>query len=123
MKFPHFRRKRALAFVVLAGALLLTLNYVLKSEDASGCGRTAETPQCLSSLFPKVVRKVGWKNRLIPPTACHTLHCFPAELIAVPMNVVPFLGTKVAVPHEGIEVLKYMFPDTWWKEIIPPNCK
>lgn len=220
MKFPHFRRKRTLAFVVLAGVLLLTLNYFLKSEDTSGCGKTSETPGCLSSLFPKVVtsldslgltgylcyyalwgalkheqplswtkrvelclrneelvgvdegrlfrkfrqngvlmhydsangiykatimggsnacevylyvfeedkivrrvRKVGWKNRLIPPTACNILHCFPAELIAPPMKETTFLGTKVKVPHEGIEVLKYMFPDTWWKEIMPPNCK
>ncbi|CAN7937436.1 unnamed protein product [Ixodes hexagonus] len=220
MKFPRFRRKRVLSCVVLAGVLLLTLNYILKSEDTSGCGRTAETPECLASLFPKVVsslesleltgylcyyalwgalkqegplpwtkrielclrneelagvdeghllrkfrlngvhvhydsangiykatlmkgsnacevflyvfeedkivrkvRKVGWKNRLIPPTACDVLHCFPSGLIAPPLKEATFLGTKVEVPHEGIEVLKYMFPDTWWKEIVPPNCK
>lgn len=221
MRFPHYRRKRVLACIVLGGVLLLTVNYILKSEDTNGCGRTAQTEPCLRSLFPQVVnslnslglsnylcyyslwgslkygrplpwinkvelclrneevaeldeghllktfrrqgvaayydaanglyratllegdnsicevylyvfeedpithmiRRVGWKNRLVPPGNCDTLHCFPKALIDPPLLDVNFLGAKVDVPHDGIELQKYLFPDSWWKELVPPKCK
>lgn len=219
MNLPHFRRKRVLAYLVVAGLLLLTLNYILKSEEANGCGRTSDTGPCLLSLFPKVldsltaqgvssylcyyalwgalkdqqplpwtnkvelclrneelsdldegqllksfrrygvnayydsanglyratlrdgssacevylyvfeedkivhrVRRVGWKNRLLPPDSCDTLHCFPVSLLTPPLKETTILGATVNVPHDGIEVLKYMFPDSWWKGEVPPKC-
>lgn len=219
MNLPHLRRERALLCLLAAGLLLLTLNYVLKPEEANGCGRTSDTAPCLLSLFPKVldslsaqgvssflcyyalwgslkeqrplpwtnkaelclqneelsrldegqllksfrrhgvlahydsanglyraklkegsgacevylyvfeedkivrrVRRVGWKHRLLPPDACDTLHCFPVSLLTPPLKETTFLGARVSVPHEGIEVLKYMFPDSWWKGEVPPKC-
>lgn len=70
----------------------------------------------------KVVRRVGWKNRLLPPAACEALHCFPSTLIEPPLKEERFLGRNVAVPREGFEVQKYLFPDSWWKEVEPPKC-
>uniref|UniRef100_A0A2R5L789 Putative secreted protein n=1 Tax=Ornithodoros turicata TaxID=34597 RepID=A0A2R5L789_9ACAR len=70
----------------------------------------------------RVVRRVGWKNRLLPPGACEVLHCFPSSLIVPPLKELQFLGKSIAVPREGFEIQKYLFPDSWWKEVEPPKC-
>ncbi|KAK7494867.1 hypothetical protein BaRGS_00013994 [Batillaria attramentaria] len=47
---------------------------------------------------------------------------FPARLLDAPLNKVKFHGSDMPVPHEGIEILKYLYPDNWWLEIKPPGC-
>lgn len=61
-------------------------------------------------------RKVGWKSRILPPTMCNHLHCFPTNLIEgkalSQLSLLPSL--EINVPHEGIEIQKYHYPDSWW---------
>lgn len=47
---------------------------------------------------------------------------FPVNLLDVPLNTVIFHGKPMPVPHEGIEILKYLYPKDWWLEVRPPNC-
>jgi len=68
--------------------------------------------------------RIGWKRRLLPPDCDYspTLECFPARLALTPLPLKLF-GTKaVPVPREEFEILKYHFPDNWWKEVKPLNC-
>lgn len=69
------------------------------------------------------MRRVGWIHRMIPPNQCDELNCFPLELIMTPLPLVTFGEHNVPAPRDGIEMQKYLFPDSWWKEITPPNCQ
>ncbi|XP_076317462.1 uncharacterized protein LOC143229252 [Tachypleus tridentatus] len=69
------------------------------------------------------IRRVGWKNRLLPPDSCEALHCFPPHLVSLPLPTHPFMNMKLPVPREEIEIQKYLFPNSWWKEVGPPLCK
>lgn len=68
-------------------------------------------------------RRVGWRNRLVPPDNCDRVHCFPARLIAKPLPTENFMSLRVPVPREGIEIQKYLFPDNWWLDSQPEQCK
>lgn len=68
------------------------------------------------------MRRVGWAHRMLPPDSCEKLHCFPPDLIAGPLSTTAFLQHQLPVPREEIEILKYLFPDSWWKDNIPPDC-
>ncbi|GLH03037.1 Uncharacterized protein GBIM_08968 [Gryllus bimaculatus] len=72
----------------------------------------------------KVLRRVGWKRRMLPPDceAMPSLHCFPPHLAARPLPEREFGGYVMPVPREGIELQKYHYQDDWWKEITPKNC-
>lgn len=69
------------------------------------------------------MRRVGFVHRMLPPNACEELNCFPPELIIVPMPTTLFGKLTVPVPQDGIEIQKYLFPNSWWKEITPINCR
>lgn len=69
------------------------------------------------------MRRVGWKNRLLPPGACDLLHCFPPRLLSPPLPQINFFSMKLPVAREEIEIQKYLFPNSWWKDIVPDKCK
>lgn len=68
-------------------------------------------------------RRIGWKNRILPPESCDSLHCFPPSLVSPPMPMLKFLGQSFSVPKEEIEIQKYLFPYSWWKDIRPEKCQ
>ena len=68
-------------------------------------------------------RRVGWKNRLVPPDSCELVHCFPTRLISKPLPTEKFMSMRLPVPREGIELQKYLFPDNWWLDSQPEECK
>lgn len=74
-------------------------------------------------LVTHQMRRVGWIHRMLPPNSCEELNCFPPELIAKPLPTSKFNKQDVPIPRDGIEMQKYLFPDSWWKEISPPNCQ
>lgn len=47
---------------------------------------------------------------------------FPARLLDVPLNTAKLHGQDMPVPHEGIEMLKYLYPQNWWLVVKPPGC-
>ncbi|XP_076445704.1 uncharacterized protein LOC143283382 [Babylonia areolata] len=47
---------------------------------------------------------------------------FPALLLDAPFREESFHGRGMPVPHEGIELLKYLYPDDWWREVKPSGC-
>ncbi|GIY39286.1 uncharacterized protein CDAR_402111 [Caerostris darwini] len=69
------------------------------------------------------MRRVGFIHRMLPPNACEELNCFPPELIASPIPTTAFGDVFVPAPRDGIEMQKYLFPYTWWKEVTPVNCR
>ena len=87
-----------------------------------------EMPSAKLYLFEEDVsvnkyRRVGWKNRLIPLNSCELVHCFPASLIATPLPKEKFMNFDVPIPRESVEIQKYLFPNNWWEEIGPKNCR
>ena len=65
------------------------------------------------------LKRVGWESKLFmeKPTAK-----FPSRLAAPPLPTMKMNGIDLPIPHEEIEIQKYMYPDDWWKEMKPPNC-
>ena len=49
-------------------------------------------------------------------------HMFPAHLIKLPMPKVKFGKKTISVPHGGIEIQKYHYPDDWWLVKRPLGC-
>ncbi|ELT89604.1 hypothetical protein CAPTEDRAFT_98575 [Capitella teleta] len=47
---------------------------------------------------------------------------FPSRLIAAPLPTTKLRGREFPIPHGGIEIQKYLYPETWQKEVKPPNC-
>lgn len=68
------------------------------------------------------LRRVGWVHRMLPPNSCEELNCFPPDLIEKPLPTSQFNNHVLPIPRDGIEIQKYLFPYSWWKEITPPNC-
>lgn len=68
-------------------------------------------------------RRVGWKRRLLPPDcdAHPDLQCFPPHLIISPLPKKSFGPLNIPSPREEIDLLKFHYPDTWWKP-LRPNC-
>ncbi|KAI1280731.1 hypothetical protein HDE_13342 [Halotydeus destructor] len=69
------------------------------------------------------MRRIGWKHRILPPDSCESLHCFPPRIIEKPLPSVSFLDVQVTIPREQVELQKYLYPKTWWKDQTPEACK
>ncbi|KAK0056686.1 hypothetical protein Bpfe_013904 [Biomphalaria pfeifferi] len=48
---------------------------------------------------------------------------FPQRLMALPFKTMPFHNRPLPVPHDDLEMLKYLYKDDWWIEKKPPDCK
>lgn len=75
-----------------------------------------------SDLRTGHMRRVGWKNRITPPDMCEALHCFPPNLVEPPLPRIKYGNLEVPAPHEEIELLKYLYPNDWWKELKARDC-
>lgn len=97
--------------------------YLITDEDSQ---KGAKIKLVVFEEDPKldVMRRVGWKRRVLPPNCedSKSLDCFPVHLLRKPLPMKSFGWKKLPVPWEGLEILKYHYPDTWWKEVIPFNC-
>ncbi|KAJ1528834.1 hypothetical protein ONE63_007208 [Megalurothrips usitatus] len=71
-----------------------------------------------------VMRRVGWKRRMLPPNCedSQSLDCFPVRLIRKPLPLKLFGWKQLPAPQEGLEILKYHYPESWWLEVSPLNC-
>ncbi|CAL1529978.1 unnamed protein product, partial [Lymnaea stagnalis] len=47
---------------------------------------------------------------------------FPMWLIDPPFSNASLAGVTVSVPHDGIEIQKYMYPGDWWLTTRPQGC-
>ena len=50
-------------------------------------------------------------------------HSFPALLVKQPLPLVRFGYFNMSVPRGGIEIMKYLYPFSWWKEMERANCQ
>lgn len=105
----------------------LTITYSSSVGEYEVVTRYDNKPKITLYVFEedsitKQMRRIGWQNRIIPPDSCALLHCFPPHLIEKPLPELDFLGLKVPAPREEVELQKYHFPDTWWKDQIPSEC-
>lgn len=78
----------------------------------------AQQPQ-ITGIY---VRRIGWAHRILPPGSI-ALHSFPKRLIDAPLSIMQIADTSFPAPREGLELQKYHYPDDWWLEIRPANCK
>ena len=65
------------------------------------------------------LERVGWESRLFSNLPSHH---FPSTLVKAPLPVIKFQGLNMPVPRGDIEIMKFFYPDDWWKEIKPPGC-
>lgn len=49
-------------------------------------------------------------------------HSFPSRLVEQPLPKSRFRFFNISVPREGNEILKYIYPDDWWKVVKPLGC-
>ena len=47
------------------------------------------------------------------------LHCFPARLVAPPLEAQPFGRHAVPAPWLGFEIQKHLFPNSWFRDYAP----
>lgn len=87
-----------------------------------------EAPHVFLVLFEedermRMLRRVGWKRRILPPDcdAHSSLECFPPFLAETPLPERAFGPLKLPAPREDIDLLKFHYPDTWWRP-LQPHC-
>ena len=72
-----------------------------------------------------LARRVGWEPMLLP-LHYYYIHSFPYYLVenARQLPTVKFGDRDVRVPRGGIEIMKYLYRDSWQKAIPPKgfNC-
>ena len=78
----------------------------------------------IANMGEPMYHRVGWQRRILPPDCQYSvsLECFPERLVREPLPLKLFGEHSVPVPREEFELLKYHFPDDWWKEVKPLNC-
>lgn len=73
------------------------------------------------SVEEEIALPGGW-NRAIWRWFGQKQASFPAWLLEAPFNTKKFHEEDLPVPHDGIELLKYHYPNDWWLEAKPPGC-
>ncbi|KAE8747393.1 hypothetical protein FOCC_FOCC005860 [Frankliniella occidentalis] len=94
------------------------------TDDAFQKGAQIQLIVFEEDLKLDVMRRVGWKRRMLPPNCedSKSLECFPIRLLRKPLPMKPFGWKELPVPWESLEILKYHYPENWWKEVLPLNC-
>ncbi|XP_069177357.1 uncharacterized protein [Procambarus clarkii] len=98
--------------------------YTIRNSSSEG----VKVPTVRVVLFEEdervhMLRRVGWRRRVLPPDcdAHPTLQCFPPSLAALPLPKRPFGPLSLPAPREDIDLLKFHYPDTWWRP-LQPHC-
>ena len=52
-----------------------------------------------------------------------THHTYPAWVVELPLPKSRFGFFNISVPRGGIEIMKYLYRDNWWKEVKPQICE
>ena len=65
------------------------------------------------------LQRIGWENWIFQKWRNRKI---PAKLIKVPLPHMKFYQLRLPVPHSGIELQKYLYPNDWWREVRPPGC-
>lgn len=102
--------------------------YIIKNSSSAPTPATFEVPTVRVVLFEEdervqMLRRVGWRRRLLPPDcdAHPSLQCFPPNLAASPLPIRPFGPLSLPAPREDIDLLKFHYPETWWRP-LQPHC-
>lgn len=69
----------------------------------------------------KLMMRSGWATWLLY-FHYKAYHSFPAKLVDQPLPKTRFGFFTISVPRDGNEVLKYIYPDDWWKVVKPVGC-
>lgn len=106
----------------------LSMAYATSTGEYTVKDGSHELPKMLITLFEHDartgnMRRIGWKHRIIPPDSCEQIHCFPPHLVEKPLPLMPFMNMHLPVPREEIELQKYLYPDSWWKDLDPDECR
>ncbi|XP_005100136.1 uncharacterized protein LOC101845102 [Aplysia californica] len=73
-----------------------------------------------STVWEEVLHD-GWEHRFLwffqdQPVS------FPRRLLALPLPKIKFHGKDMPIPHDDLEMLKYLYRDNWWLVKTPPGC-
>jgi len=63
----------------------------------------------------------GWLTWLFP-LQYKKYHSFPAKLVEHPLPKSLFGFFNISVPGDGSKILKYIYPDDWWRVVKPAGC-
>ncbi|XP_076064094.1 uncharacterized protein LOC143038582 [Oratosquilla oratoria] len=105
-------------------------HYTISNSTAAALSASSgvKSPTVQVVLFEEdtyihMMRRVGWRRRLLPPDceAHPSLSCFPPALVRLPLPLHPFGPLVLPVPHENMDLLKFHYPETWWKP-LQPKC-
>ena len=69
----------------------------------------------------KWMKRPGWATWLFY-FQYNNFHAFPVKLIEQPLPKIQFGFFNISVPRGGKEILKYIYPNDWWKVVKPPGC-
>lgn len=50
-------------------------------------------------------------------------HSFPTKLVQPPLSKVRFGSFDAPFPQDGMEMVKHLYPFSWWKIVTPPGCE
>lgn len=67
------------------------------------------------------MHRTGWEAYLFFVNYRH-FHMFPAKLVNLPMPVIKFGHCNISIPHGGVELQKYHYPNDWWLVGKPRGC-
>ncbi|XP_066975542.1 uncharacterized protein [Macrobrachium rosenbergii] len=100
--------------------------YIIRNSSA--VTEKWELPTVRIVLFEEddrvhMLRRVGWRRRVLPPDcdAHPSLQCFPPKLVAAPLPLRPFGPLSLPAPREDMDLLKFHYPETWWRP-LQPQC-
>jgi len=108
--------------------------YLVTRQDKENLGPTGagmvklivfSKEEEIQEMIEPTYYRIGWKRRILPRHCEYSpsLQCFPSRLVEPPLKMVKFGSQgKLPAPHEHFEILKYHYPDTWWKDPKPGHC-
>ncbi|XP_071113540.1 uncharacterized protein [Haliotis cracherodii] len=112
--------RRKMADLFRRNGMIMSYNskqgvYEIKYKSAEGLITTF-----LANIDGEMYR-TGWFHNIMWLFEKKSIN-FPLQLLEAPFPTAKLYGKDVPVPHENIEILKYLYPSDWWLEVKPPGC-
>ncbi|XP_078363447.1 uncharacterized protein LOC144647523 [Oculina patagonica] len=91
---------------------------LIKIQDANS---EFSVDMMIFNRYGKWMKRPGWASWLLY-FHYNTFHTFPARLVEQPLPKTQFGFFNISVPRNGNEMLKYLYPNDWWKVVKPSKC-
>ena len=116
MTFEEFKAMFTAAGLSVTSRMWLNSNVII-SED----GNRPFLDLFVFYDYNGMMKRPGIETWLTP-IHFELYHCFPSSLVKQPLPKVKFGFFNISVPRKGIEIMKHLYPHSWWKVVKPVNC-